>query len=142
MNSAWSNFAARPPAPQRDLLGPRRDYNAEARVVAGVVDYVRWVAPEVLIFHVANGGLRSKPEAARLKWMGVLAGVPDLILVLPAGRTAFWEVKTPKGGPSEEQKAFIRRATELGHSCGIVRSIEDARRELAALGIETKEAPR
>jgi hypothetical protein len=142
VSTAWRNFAARPPAPRRDLLGPKRDHNAEARQQAAIVDYVRWVAPEVIIFHCANGGLRSKPEAARLKWMGVLAGVPDLILVLPAGRSAYWEVKTPKGGPSPEQKAFIDRLTVLGHSWGIVRSIEDARRELAALGIETKEAPR
>jgi hypothetical protein len=142
VNTAWRNFAARPPAPKRDLLGPRRDLNAEAREQAAIVDYVRWVAPEIIIFHVANGGIRSKPEAARLRWMGVLAGVPDLVLVLPAGRSAFWEVKAPKGGLSDEQKAFIKRLTELGHSWGIVRSIEDARRELAALGIETKETPR
>jgi hypothetical protein len=28
----------------------------------------------------------------------------------------------------------------LGHSCAVVRPIDDARRELAALGIETREA--
>jgi hypothetical protein len=139
VNTAWRNFAARPPAPRRDLL-TRRDLNAEARIQAAVFNYVTWVAPEIAVFHVANGGLRSKTEAARLKWLGVLAGVPDLVLVLSKGRCAFWEVKTPKGGLSPEQRAFIDRLTVLGHSWGIVRSIEDARRELAALGIETKEA--
>jgi len=135
----WGNFAAHAPAPHRDL-SPKRDHNAEARRQAAVVEWCRWVKPEIIVFHVANGGLRSKPAAARLKWMGVLPGVPDLILVLPSGRTAFWECKTPKGGLSPEQKTFIDRLTELGHSWGIVRSIDDARRELAALGIETKEA--
>ena len=131
-----------------DLLGHRslprakRDYNAEARAQAAIFDYVNWVAPEVAVFHVANGGLRSKTEAARLKWMGVVPGVPDLVLVLPKGRCAFWEVKTPKNGLSPEQKAFVDRLTVLGHSWGIVRSIEDARRELAALGIQTRETRR
>ena len=132
------------PLAARDLLGQplraKRDHNAEARQQAAIVEYVRWVAPETIVFHVANGGLRSKAEAARFKWLGVLAGVLDLVVLLPAGRSAFWECKTPKSGLSEEQKAFIQRLTELGHSWGIVRSIEDARRELAALGIETKEA--
>ena len=39
----------------------------------------------VLIWHVPNGGLRTKAEAARLKWIGVLAGVLDLTLVLAGG---------------------------------------------------------
>ena len=138
----WHNFAARPPSPKPDPWQPRRNGNVEARIQASVVDYVRWVAPEIIVFHVANGGLRSKSEAARLKWTGVLPGVSDFILVLPGGRAAFWEVKAPRGGLSPDQRAFIDRLTVLGHSWGIVRSIEDARHELAALGIETKETPR
>jgi hypothetical protein len=127
-------------APPREMLNYlKRDNNAEARIQASVRDYLHWVAPEVLVFHCANGGYRTKAEAARLKWIGVVPGVPDLILLLRKGRCAFWEVKTPKGALSPEQKAFIARLTELGHSWGIVRSIDDARRELAALGIETKE---
>jgi len=143
VNTAWRNFAARPPASKRDLFGrAKRDYNAEARRQAAIVEWCEWVAPEVFVFHVANGGLRSKSEAARLKWMGVKAGVLDLVVLLPSGRSAYWECKTPKNGLSQEQKDFIERLKVLGHSYGIVRSIEDARRELAALGIETKESPR
>jgi hypothetical protein len=40
---------------------------------------------------------------------------------------------------SAVQFAFIDRLNALGHSWAIVRSIDDARRELAALGIKTKE---
>lgn len=118
----------------------RRDGNAEARAQSAVVSFVRLVAPQVVIFHVANGGLRSKPEAARLKWVGVLAGVLDLVLVLPDSRVAFWEVKTRAGHLSDDQWAFINRLEDLGHVCAVVRDIDDARRELAALGIETREA--
>ena len=118
----------------------RRDGNAEARRQAAIVDYVRYVAPQVIIFHPANGGLRSLVEAARFRWIGVLAGVLDLVLVLPKGRVAFWECKVPKGRLSTDQRKFIGRLEALGHSWALVRDIDDARRELAALGIETREA--
>jgi hypothetical protein len=71
----------------------------------------------------------------------VLAGVCDLTLALPEGRSAFWEVKPPKGGRlSAQQFEFIDRLIALGHAWAVVRGIDDARRELARLGIETREA--
>jgi hypothetical protein len=132
-------------AAQRDLLGRpllrrERDRNAEAKRQASIVEYVRWVAPHIVIFHVPNGGLRTKAEAARLKWVGVLAGVLDLMLLLPDARCALWETKTPHGRLSDDQQAFTLRLMALGHRWAVVLSIDDARRELAALGIETREA--
>ena len=53
--------------------------NAEARIQAAVVEWVRSAAPELVIWRLPNGGLRSKAEAARLKGIGTLAGVPDLV---------------------------------------------------------------
>jgi hypothetical protein len=50
----------------------RRDFNAEARIPASIVAWVRPVAPELLIFALSNGGRRSRAEAA---------GVPDLAIV-------------------------------------------------------------
>jgi hypothetical protein len=117
-----------------------RDRNAEAKRQASIVEYVRWVAPHIVIFAVPNGGLRTKAEAARLKWTGVLAGVLDLVLLLPDARCGLWETKTPRGRLSEDQQHFIIRLMALGHRWAIVRDIDDARRELAALGIETREA--
>jgi hypothetical protein len=132
-------------AARRDLFGrplrPRElDRNAEAKRQAAIVEFVRWVAPHLICFHVPNGGFRTKAEAARLKWIGVLAGVLDLVLVLPEGRSAYWETKTPHGRLSDDQKAIIGRLQALGHSWAVVLSIDDARRELAALGVETREA--
>jgi VRR-NUC domain len=133
------------PAAQRDLLGrPLRrvplDRNAEAKRQAAIVEFVRWVAPQIVVWHVPNGGYRTKAEAARLRWVGVLAGVLDLTLALPEGRSAFWETKTPRGRLSDDQKAIIGRLQALGHSWAVVQSIDDARAELARLGIETREA--
>ncbi|HEY1881222.1 MAG TPA: hypothetical protein VGG68_14945 [Caulobacteraceae bacterium] len=123
-----------------DLFSRRpRDGNAEARRQAAIVDYVRWVAPDVVIWAVPNGGWRTKAEAARLKWVGVLAGVLDLSLALPNGRSAYWETKTAHGRLSSDQFAFIRRLEGIGHTWAVVRGIEDARFELARLGVKTKE---
>ena len=103
----------------RDLFGRRtarpRDRNGEARRQAAIVDYVRRVAPDVEIWHVPNGGLRSKAEAGRLKWTGVLAGVYDLTLALPGGRSAYWECKTPWGQLSQAQCEWSLRMLALGH---------------------------
>ena len=122
------------------MKSPRqRDANAEARIQAAIVDFVRTVAPEVIIWAVPNGGLRTKAEAARLKWTGVLAGVLDLTLALPNGRCAFWEVKTHDGSLSEDQIDFIIRLRALDHSWAVIRSIDEARDELERLKVKTKE---
>jgi hypothetical protein len=67
----------------------RRDLNR-----AAIVEWVRTVAQDALIFHVANGELRSKADAARMRWIGVLAAVPYLVVVAPGERIFFTEVKT------------------------------------------------
>lgn len=70
----------RPRKPANSEVRPR-DRNAEAQIQASIVQWIRLVAPELLIFHVPNGGYRTRAEAARLKWIGVLAGIPDLVLL-------------------------------------------------------------
>lgn len=54
-----------------------------------------------LIFHVPNEGAKSKHEGAKLKSMGVIAGVPDLICVSPLFAI---ELKMPSGRLSPQQK--------------------------------------
>ena len=66
--------------------------------------------PELeLLYHIPNGGKRSKAEAARFKREGVKAGVPDLCL--PVARRGFHglyiELKAEKGVVSAEQKKWI-----------------------------------
>ena len=53
-------------APRHRPSAPAPDRNGEARIQAAIVEWVRAIAPDVLIFAVPNGGLRSKAEAARL----------------------------------------------------------------------------
>lgn len=74
------------------------------------------------IFHVANGGLRTKSEAARLKAMGVRAGVADLFLPVMVERDGsvfggLWvEMKRqagPKGGGGTLSKEQIEFGEEM-----------------------------
>eukprot|EP01037_Dinobryon_pediforme_P012167 gene12167-12255_t len=106
--------------------GAQMAYNSEAKIQAAIVEWVRTVAPETVIFAVPNGGLRTKPEAALLRWTGVLAGIPDLCLIANA-KPYFIEVKTEAGKVSEAQRAMLLRLTTLGAGVAVVHSIDETR---------------
>ena len=105
-----------------------------------MIEWIRWTCPSVVAYAIPNGGYRTKAEAARLKWTGVLAGIPDVGLVLPGGQAAFFEIKPSKGYLSEEQEEMLPRLEALGALVAVVRSIDDARAAFRAWGIETREA--
>lgn len=117
-----------------------RNGNAESRIQASICQYIRSVLPDGWCFAIPNGGLRSKSEAALLKWTGVVAGIPDLEIRGPGGLSGFIEVKTPGNYLSPEQKVFRDWCAANGHHWGLARSIDDARTILAAWGIQTREA--
>lgn len=76
----------------------------------------RW--PELrLLFHIPNGGKRSKSEAARFRAAGVRSGVPDLFL--PCSRGGFhglWiEMKAIGGRVSREQEQWRKELMEQGY---------------------------
>jgi len=116
-----------------------RDGNAEAKIQAAIVEWIRTVAPELIVFHPANGGLRSKAEAARFKWLGVLAGVPDLVVIGLDGRVWLIEVKTERGCLSDEQRVIKDRCVVLRVPYAVVHSIDEVRRAFQIWGIETRE---
>ena len=69
--------------------------------------------PDICWFHPANGEARSKLTGARLKRMGVLAGVADLIPLVD-GRMIALELKTEIGRVSEAQDAFAESIMRAG----------------------------
>jgi hypothetical protein len=80
--------------------------------------------PRCCIFAVPNGGLRSKQEAMKLKSTGVVAGVSDLIILMP-NKCIFVEVKTDIGRQSDKQKDFEKIVKALNFEYHLVRSLED-----------------
>lgn len=77
---------------------------------------------DILFFHVPNGGNRSKSEGARFKAMGVLAGVPDLVILLPNAVTLFIELKTKKGSLSKAQKLLHPKIKTLGFHLEVIQT--------------------
>lgn len=69
------------------------------------------------VFAVPNGGSRNLREAVNLKAQGVLAGVSDLILLLPNRKVYFIELKNPngKGRQSPAQREFEENVRAMGH---------------------------
>src|SRR5215207_218453 len=84
---------------------------------------------EWIVTHFANGGLRTKREAALLKAMGVVAGMPDIVVfgeVLGQPAAWFMEVKAPKELLRDNQADIVAALGMLGFRTAVVRSIDDA----------------
>ena len=90
--------------------------------------------PELkLMFHIPNGGLRSKSEAARFKRAGVKPGVPDIFLPCARGNYhgLFIELKKLTGGrTSKEQKAWITALENAGYAASVCCGWQEASRAI------------
>lgn len=133
------------------LRKPRRRLRRlEDPVQRSILAWLRAVLPAgSLVFHCPNAAKRSKAEGARFKSLGVVAGIPDLIAIVPGfellgvGRLPVLiggEVKAANGKTTEAQDEIGRRWRELGGFWGEWRSIDDARRTLAEAGVVTRES--
>ena len=107
--------------PTMTMPKDKRLLPSEGKEQATLMNWVKmqsWRWPEAaLLFHIPNGGGRSKAEAGRFKAEGVKAGVPDLFLPVPRGEFhgLFIEMKRIAGGRvSDEQKDWIRMLREQG----------------------------
>ena len=134
--------AGRKPRPRKpENSEPRpRDRNAEARIQAAIVEWIRLVAPGLIAFHVPNGGYRTKTEAARMKWVGVLAGIPDVVVMGLDGRCWLIEVKGPGGTLSADQILIRDRCAALRIPFVVAKSIDDVRQAFRLWEIQTREA--
>lgn len=97
--------------------------NIEHRIQCAIVKYLRYSG--YFVFSVPNGGNRDARTGKMLKDEGALAGVSDLIIVLPES-VVFVEVKTDKGKQSESQRLFQDEVTKRGHQYVVWRSLDDA----------------
>ena len=86
--------------------------------------------PELeLLYHIPNGGRRSKVEAVRLKHEGVKKGVPDLCLPVARGNYhgLYIEMKYDKGKTSKEQKEWLNKLNKQGYKAVVCYGFEEAR---------------
>lgn len=134
-------------------LQPRRprakSTNPERQAQKAIVEWLRLVLPRgSLVWAVVNeipGRSANQISRARygekLKAFGVLTGVPDLTIVLPAGRVKFIETKRPTGGVvSDAQQGIHEALRAAGHAVGVCVDIESARAFLTEQGVRLNEA--
>ena len=106
-------------APNKKKAHPERDLQIAC------VKWFRLTQKDKLIFAVANGGTRNVREATFLKAQGVLAGVADLVILIPYGRCIFIELKSEKGKQSLHQYAFVDVCKKMGFQYKVVNSFDN-----------------
>jgi hypothetical protein len=82
-------------------------------------------APAMFAFHPANGGWRSRVEAAILKGMGVKAGVPDIIAIKDA-RCYALELKASGGRLTPVQRGAHTALVAAGAEVEVAYGLDDA----------------
>jgi rhodanese-related sulfurtransferase len=98
----------------------RKRKNEEEEEQMALVEWLLY--KKIPYFAVPNGGSRNKIEAAKLKKMGVSAGVPDLCIPVPNKyhHGLYIEMKRRDGGiTTEEQQKWIDLLTDNGY-CAVV----------------------
>jgi hypothetical protein len=113
----------------------RRRAQPEAAIQRAVIDHLRWRAPrDCFCFHVGNGGFRRPNEAAILQALGVVAGVPDLLIIY-RGQLFALELKVANGRLSPAQAECHKRLRQAGAIVGVAVGIDAALDWLEAHGL-------
>lgn len=79
----------------------------------------------VFWFHVPNGGKRHIAEAVKFKALGVVAGVPDL-LILKGGKLHALELKAAKGRLTPSQRIVLAHMENCGAETAVAHSLDEA----------------
>jgi hypothetical protein len=132
---------------KRDIVRQSRDMDEEFVTHAALVEHLRRFGRKVWCFftrrpvkNAPSGFIENRkvfcPGGTRLQRMGMLKGVPDLV-ILHSGRIMGLEVKSPGGTLSREQKEFRVEWERAGGIYALVRSVEEGRALLEAWGMVT-----
>lgn len=134
----------RPAQQQKDMFSKRwRQVRApppsELQLQISLVAQLRLICRrDVVFFHCPNGELRDKRAAAKLKAMGTLPGVADLVFVWCDDgvlKNLYLELKARKRSMSPEQMVFCDRVIDAGADYHCVDSIDEALALLRSHGL-------
>jgi hypothetical protein len=92
------------------------------------------VRPGVFAFHPANGGYRRAVEAARLKGLGVCAGVPDVV-AFHRGQVYAIELKREGGRATDAQLQAIEDIRAAGGHAQVCHGLDRALAVLEGWGL-------
>jgi len=114
----------RPPSP--------KEFNLHVALVSLIK---RTINKHWIFFHPANGEKRDIVTASRLRAMGVMPGMPDLLFIGPGPALFALELKRDGGRMSEAQIAVHSHLMACGCGYLMTNSIDEAVATLKALGI-------
>lgn len=79
------------------------------------------------LWHYPSGGYRTGREASKFKKMGVKAGVPDLMLMVPSNgyHGLFIELKVGTNDLTEDQELMLWGLKEKGYKVAVARTTSD-----------------
>jgi hypothetical protein len=98
----------------------------EQQIQRAVLEQLAWRGvPDLWWCHVPNGGFRTAVEAAIFKSLGLIPGVPDLLLVY-RGQTYGLELKAQGGRLSPTQIATHERMRQAGAIVETANGIDEA----------------
>lgn len=102
---------------------------SEDQLQKQVAAYLDLKYPNILWFHVPNGGSRNFFEAVKLKAMGVKPGVPDIMIFNKQGPYSglYVELKVGKNKPNDNQLAMHKKLEDNGWRGCVVWTFDDAR---------------
>lgn len=107
----------------------------EANLQTSLINELRLTLPkDAFVFAVPNGGHRNLVEAVNLKRQGVVAGIPDLILI-HKGRAHGLELKAKNGQLRDSQAETFPKLREAGMRIEVARSKEEAIGYIREMGI-------
>jgi hypothetical protein len=112
----------------------------EQQVQKAVLNHLAWRAvPGTWWCHYPAGGWRSAIEAAILRGLGVVAGVPD-ILIVHCGQLYALELKAANGRLTDVQSDTHAAMKRAGAIVATARGIDDALGQLTLWGLLRPEA--
>jgi len=88
----------------------------------------------LMYWHTPLGGIRSKTEAAILKGLGTLSGLPDLFLLF-RGKLFGLELKANRGRVSKTQTETLAQLEDAGCVTAVVHGIDAAIEQLERWGL-------
>lgn len=102
------------------------------------VAYVRKRYPDIILSSFANEGKRGKRLAARMKGLGLLAGMADITCIWDGGSAYLefkgWQASGRPGKLSVQQIETLNRIHRNGHAVGCFYSARTALDWLRSLG--------
>jgi hypothetical protein len=102
----------------------------EQQLQKAVLDHIAWRGvPGLFVAHYPAGGWRSSTEGAIFKSLGVVPGIPDLLIIY-AGHLYALELKTAHGRLTEIQLATQARLRAAGATVATAVELDAALEQL------------